>query len=166
MHPSPQKNLTMPIPIRHLLRLECINRMFNARDDIIVMSNNKMTTVSLTILGEPVSQPQTQSYHSQALARVIVIDPAKDQKLAFKKCVRDALEEVGATLPIFDNNVKVMVTATFHVVDTRKDIDNLLKFLLDALTSVVYSNDNMVYSVITTRNLEYLEFMLENIVQE
>lgn len=160
----------MPI-IRRLSRLQRINRMFNARDDVIVASNNKTTTVSLTILGEPVSQPRTQSYHSEALARVIVYDPAKDEKLAFKKCVREALEKVGATLPIFDNNVKVMVTVTFHVVDTRKDIDNLLKFLLDALTSVMYINDNMVYSVIskkiiTTRNLEYSEFVLENIVEE
>jgi Holliday junction resolvase RusA-like endonuclease len=91
--------------------------------------------------------------------------------LAFKKCVREALEEVGAMLAILDNNVKVMVTATFHVVDTRKDIDNLLKFLLDALTSVMYINDNVVYSVISkkiiiTHNLEYSEFVLENIVKE
>jgi hypothetical protein len=63
-----QKNLTKPI-IHRLLHLQCINRMFNARDDVIVVSNNTTTTVSLTILGELVSQPRTQSYHSKALAR-------------------------------------------------------------------------------------------------
>jgi hypothetical protein len=74
------KNLTsMPI-IRRLSCLQRIIRMFNARNDVIVASNNKTTTVSLTILGEPVSQPRTQSYHSEALARVIVYDPAKDHR--------------------------------------------------------------------------------------
>ena len=43
----------------------------------------------------------------------------------------------------------------------------MLKFLLDALESVMYSNDNMIYSVAATKirstnNNEYTEFVVEN----
>ena len=158
------------MPGQILRRLDRIDRMFNVRDDVMVVATNTATAVSLSILGSPIPQPHMKCYYSRVLSRLIVYDPTKDEKLAFKRIVRVALAEMGATFPLFENGVKLKVTATFHVVDTRKDIDNLLKFLLDALAPVMYNNDNVIYSVVakkvstTPPDVEYTEFVVENIV--
>ena len=83
-----------------------------------------------------------------------------------------ALEEVGTSLfPLFENGTKLKVMATFHVFHSSKDVDNLAKFLLDALEKVVFKNDNMVVLLVatktrTTRNLEFTDFEIENIVDD
>jgi Holliday junction resolvase RusA-like endonuclease len=165
LYPVKKPRLTMPV----LRRLDHINRMFNAHDDVMVVETNTATIVSLTILGEPLIQPRMRCYKNPVTGRPVVFDPARDEKLAFKRIVREALGAVGATtFPLFDDGVKLKVTATFHVVDMRKDIDNLLKFLLDALASVVYNNDNAIDFVVAKKvatNVEYTKFMVENIVE-
>jgi Holliday junction resolvase RusA-like endonuclease len=160
----------MPAPIRRLNqnRRNRINLMFNARDDAIIVSNNTITTASLCVLGPPISQGRIKCHRNAVSGRLVVFDPTHDEKFAFKRVVRTALVGVGATLPLFDNGVKLKVTATFYVADVRKDVDNLLKFLLDSLESVIYNNDKMIYTVVATKittnnNFERTEFMVENI---
>jgi Holliday junction resolvase RusA-like endonuclease len=87
--------------------------------------------------------------------------------------LREALAEVGATsFPLFKNDRKLkVVRATFHVFNARKDVDNLVKFLLDSVEGIVYNNDNMVYLVVakkicTSRNLEFTDFEVKNVVND
>jgi Holliday junction resolvase RusA-like endonuclease len=40
-----------------------------------------------------------------------------------------------------------MFSVSFYVKNSTKHVDNLLKFVLDALEMVVYSNDKFVYKV-------------------
>jgi Holliday junction resolvase RusA-like endonuclease len=170
---SKKQRLTMrPAPNRRLSqnRRDRIAMMFKARDDVIVVLTNTVATVSLCILGEPISQPRMRCYHNPASGRVVVYDPTQDEKVAFKKSVRDAIAKVGATFPLFENDVKLKVTVTFHVTDMRKDIDNLLKFMLNALATVMYNNDNMICSVVATkimatRSFGRTEFMVKNIIE-
>lgn len=142
------------------------NRFFAARDDPMIVMTNTTTTLSLSVLGEAVSQPRARVRRSD----VRIWDPADKKKLAFKRVIREALAGVGATsFPLFENDMKLKVTATFHVFNARKDVDNLVKFLLDSMEDIVYNNDNMVYLVVakkirTTRNLEFTEFEVENMV--
>lgn len=147
----------------------------NSDDAMVVMTNAK-TSVSLSIFGEPVAQPRWR-YHLMPklivpnFLKVVPYNPADKEKKAFKMAVSTALAQVGATtLPLFGNDVKVKVKVTFHVFNVQKDIDNLLKFLMDALQSIFYKDDNMVYCVLamkirTTRNLEYTEFEVENMAE-
>ena len=109
----------MPLP--RINRRQQINRMFRV-DDVVVASNPNTTntTVSLTVLGEPISQPRPTSYSHPTLRRVIVFDSAKYEKLAFKRNVRAALADVGvSTFPFFQDG-KLKVTATFYFIDTKK----------------------------------------------
>jgi Holliday junction resolvase RusA-like endonuclease len=97
---------------------------------------------------------------------MVVYDPAQQEKLAFKRIVRGAILEVGAMFPLFKNDVKLKVTVTFRVTDMQIDIDNLLKFLLDALTTVMYNNNNMINLVVATkimatRGFKCTEFMVK-----
>jgi Holliday junction resolvase RusA-like endonuclease len=143
------------------------NRFFVARDDPMIIITNTTTTLSLSVLGEPVSQPRSRARRSD----VRMWNPADKKKRAFKAMLREALADVGATpFPLFKNGMKLKVMATFHVFNTRKDVDNLVKFLLDAMEDIVYKNDNWVYSVVakkirTTRNREFTEFEVESMVE-
>jgi hypothetical protein len=83
---SKKQRLTMmPAPNRRLSqnRRDRIAMMFKARDDVIVVLTNTVATVSLCILGEPISQPCMRCYHNPASGRVVVYDPTQDEKVAF-----------------------------------------------------------------------------------
>lgn len=44
-------------------------------------------------------------------------------------------------------NVKVAVTATVYFGDRRRDLDNVMKPLFDALEGVVYRNDRQIHEI-------------------
>ena len=95
-------------------------------------------SVHLSIPGEPVSQPRhrVRRLFSSGSGRVLFCDPAATQKREVKASIRSALVGVGVVdFPVVQQR-QVKVTADFHVADARKDIDNLLKFIVDAIKSV------------------------------
>ena len=78
-------------------------------------------------------------------ARPRVYDPCSASKHGYKLAVRQACSDIGVTnFPLFvEERVKIKVT--FFVTNASKDIDNLLKFVMDALQGVIYPNDRMVF---------------------
>ena len=139
-----------------------------ARDDPMIVQVNETITFSFSVWGEPIPQPRMRLNRRYGQ----LWDPANEKRNEFNSVVRRALEEVGTSLfPLFENGTKLKVMATFHVFDSSKDVDNLAKFLLDALEKVVFKNDNMVVLLVatktrTTRNLEFTDFEIENIVDD
>jgi Holliday junction resolvase RusA-like endonuclease len=51
--------------------------------------------------------------------------------------------------PLLKVNLKIEVV--FHVSNMAKDVDNLLKFVLDALNTVVYEDDRHVHKIVGTK---------------
>jgi Holliday junction resolvase RusA-like endonuclease len=51
-------------------------------------------------------------------------------------------------LPTFENIKKISIKVVILVNNVAKDIDNLLKFVLDILKSVIYANDRVVWAVV------------------
>ena len=150
-----------------MLHLE--NSFFVAQDDAMIVTTDMMATVSLSILGEPIAQPRICFWMLAGVLHVIPYDPAHTKKFAFQGVVLSALADLGATaFPLFDSGEKLKVTATFHVFDTRKDIDNLVKFLLDSLETIALKNDNMVYwlvgkKICMTKNMEFMKLEVKSI---
>jgi Holliday junction resolvase RusA-like endonuclease len=153
------------------------NRDFEAFDNAMVVTDGTKTSASLLVIGEPVSQPRAR-FARRFLRRGIfpfvrffVFDPASAKKAAFQLEVRNAFTGIGASpFPLFGNGDKLKVTVAFHVFDARKDIDNLLKFFLDALQGVIFKNDQVIFEVVAkkiraTRNSQFTEFEVENIVE-
>lgn len=140
--------------------------------DAMIVTTGPKTTVSLCVAGEPIAQPRIRFRRILRAFRVIPYDPSYRQKMAFRAEVARAINDVGASVfPLFGSTFKLKVTVTFHVFDARKDIDNLLKFFLDAIQGVVFKNDSMVFEIVATKvrvskNLQYTGFEVENIVEE
>ena len=153
-----------------MLPLFRLPRVDYVTGDAMVMTTNASTSVSLSLFGEPIPQPRMRFRWVPRLSRVISNDPAKNNKIDFENVVRRALADVGVTtFPVFGDGVKLKVLVTFHVFNRLKDIDNLLKFFLDSLQSVLFKNNRNVFCVVamkilTMRDLEFTEFQVENII--
>jgi Holliday junction resolvase RusA-like endonuclease len=63
--------------------------------------------------------------------------------------VRTALEDVGlgtGDFPCFVGK-KLKFEVSFYFMNVSEDVDNLLKFVLDALEMVLYSNDKFIFDI-------------------
>jgi Holliday junction resolvase RusA-like endonuclease len=99
--------------------------------------------------------------------RVRTYDPSARAKAAFKAAIRQALSELGIVeFPLFPHTTHVKIEATFAVSNEAKDSDNLMKFLKDAFTGVVYSDDRWVYDERSVKkaahiNSQFMEVRVE-----
>jgi Holliday junction resolvase RusA-like endonuclease len=83
----------------------------------------------------------------------IIYDPSAREKAAFRSAVRAAMEEINiAAFPYFDAEEPLMLVVGFafarplfgfQAYPRRKDLDNLVKFVMDACHDVLYENDNV-----------------------
>ena len=114
--------------------------------DPMLISDGVTAQVSLTIEGTPVSQPRTRLRRMSS--RVLVFDPASQAKRSTRSAVLSSLRQLGAVqFPLFPEQATVCVNATFHVSNMQKDIDNMLKFVLDVLQGPIFANDSAVLRV-------------------
>ena len=60
-----------------------------------------------------------------------------------KKAIRDALTDLQCEFPFFGND-RVEVNVHFNIFRENKDLDNMEKLILDALSNIVYSEDKKV----------------------
>jgi len=79
-----------------------------------------------------------------------IYNPSKSAEKEFKECVSEIL--CGNNLPIFDHTLLLNVTIKFHfnVSSSKKlpDVDNCIKFVLDALKGVAYVDNRQINSVV------------------
>jgi hypothetical protein len=106
-------------------------------------------SVQIIVHGSPLVQQRHRGRYLIAAARTLVWDPCKASKRSFRDVVRAALEGLGLDdddFPCFCGKALIF-DVSFHVMNTSKDVDNLLKFVLDALQTVLYSNDRFIYDI-------------------
>lgn len=138
---------------------------------IIAKTEDDTDLLMLQVVGECVPQPRIRGRTIPRQGnRTIYYDPAQKKRSAWSEAVRSALLEVGVTdFPIFPGyhrTLKLKVTVTFHVNNLLKDVDNMLKFVLDGMQGTVYSNDRDVFIVVTekkalTTAFEYADIEVE-----
>ena len=106
--------------------------------------NSQPNKVNLAFGGEPIAQ---QSNRTRALwkhRRVVVYDPNKRAKQQLKSAIKKALGGIGvSTFPLFPEG-KVSLKCALSVERDNKDMDNVMKFIMDCLSKVVYHNDSQV----------------------
>ena len=114
--------------------------------EAIVVPGPRSPTLYLDIKGVPQVQERPRIRMQTFARQATLYDPSSKCKIAFKLAVKAALTEVGiATFPLFSRYTKIKVVATCYIQNLAKDVDNLLKFVQDALESVVYTNDCMIF---------------------
>ena len=62
--------------------------------------------------------------------------------------------------------MKLKLTVTFYINNLAKDVDNLLKFVMDGMQGIIYANDRAVFQVLTekkptTMAFEYADLEVE-----
>ena len=84
--------------------------------------------------------------------RIIMYDPSQACKRSCEILVTAAIREIfNGPLPYFGQSANLKVSLDFRVEDDRKDVDNLIKFFLDVMSKIVYSDDRYVRHLIATK---------------
>lgn len=144
-------------------------------DDVMeVTSAGGKASLSFTVVGDPPVQERAKMAHKGPYV-AHMYDPSKGEKRAFATKAREAMAAMGVPTVVttgryyFKDYTEVALEAVFFLprplnhytgkgerkrvrddaVDypQRKDVDNLLKFVMDALQGILYSNDNCLTKV-------------------
>jgi Holliday junction resolvase RusA-like endonuclease len=146
--------------------------LYTADAIILATTDNGADILMLQVVGECVPQPRICGHIIPRQGnRTIYYDPSQKKRAAWLEAVRTAIMAVGTTdFPIFTGfpcTLKLKVTVTFYINNLLKDVDNLLKFVLDGMQGTVYANDRDVYIVVTkkralTTAFEYADIEVES----
>jgi Holliday junction resolvase RusA-like endonuclease len=124
------------------------------RADALMMTNSDEQLIDddqiifhIEIKDKPLVAERPRFRYLLPSRRAYCYDLCQANKHAIWAAVRQALEECGITRFPFFVGKELKVVVTFYVKNRRKDVDNLLKFVSDALQTVVYKNDSCIFDV-------------------
>jgi Holliday junction resolvase RusA-like endonuclease len=107
-------------------------------------------TIYIDIQAPPMVQQRPRVRFLPLIRTPLIYDPSQRQKRAYRVAVMQALAQLGvAHFPIFPHHrdLKLRISAIFFVQNINKDLDNLLKFVFDALQGAIYLNDRVIWEV-------------------
>ena len=114
---------------------------------MVVSDVNGNANYIITIEGDPVAQERHRSTISKN-GKVRVFNPIKRKKLLHQKAIGEALRDLGFwNIPLYPRGTKLKAKCLFMLRRDNKDVDNLLKFILDVLQEIVYDNDKSVVKI-------------------
>jgi Holliday junction resolvase RusA-like endonuclease len=137
-------------------------------EDFMEVRSPNGRTVSFVMTGDPPSQERTRMVFMRTL-RPRLFDPSGRKKRLFKQKVRDIMILYGLTFPYFTDDEPIalhlllvlprrkqdwmvrdgvtVLRPSAQTFPRKKDVDNMLKFVMDALQEVLYNNDNTVVTI-------------------
>lgn len=145
--------------------------------DVMLMEDSTSTVLSNILHGAPPVQQRPKIAHYNRKSPTYY-DPSGPSKKNYAEGLRAALAEVGnTTFPIFagspttTNGIELIINFYFkrprmdyrhysksitmvehpHRYPNTKDTDNMIKYIMDAIHEVVYTNDNIVVSINATK---------------
>ena len=138
-----------------------INRNINVGDiDALIVGDEDKALYMTVAMPPPVQERHryTTVTRKDGARSIRTYDPSGRSKAAFKAAIRQALLDLGVReFPLFQVPMHLKITATFAVSNEAKDGDNLMKYLKDAFTGVVYSDDRWVYQENTKKQAASIE---------
>ncbi len=118
--------------------------------DIVISEVAGKKAVDLVILGDPVAQNGWKMRILPAFtsSRPILYDPNGHQKNKLRDIIQKELQQLGESIPIF-KNTSLHMNVSFHIRGnaSKKDVDNMAKFLLDILEKAIYDNDKWIFDL-------------------
>ena len=143
-------------------------------------AQNGKKAISFVVRGPPDAQARPKFLKLRrtgdwkARNAIRVYDPSSKRKREYARAVTKAMEEMGIPRPFFTsgyNDSGLVMEATFFEERPRyhykrrgslkkgvadypknKDVDNMEKFVMDALKGVVYNDDNMVRQNVSVKH--------------
>jgi Holliday junction resolvase RusA-like endonuclease len=122
--------------------------------DILVvgLGNDDVDEISFEILGRPPVQNGWKMAWKRFKGHPYLYDPKKREKMALRTAVKAAVRELTrAQLPVFRNTL-LSASVVFHIEDIMgKDLDNMAKFLNDALEGAIMDDDKFVVQLFLSK---------------
>jgi Holliday junction resolvase RusA-like endonuclease len=134
-------------------------------DDMVACTSAGARSISFVVKGNPTIQRRAVMTW-KGRSRPVLFDPSSRTKLLFRDAVRKEMAVIGLPTEAYFNestaikmNVKFVIprpkkdfvrnklTAGAMSFPRGKDIDNLLKFVMDALEQTLYMNDTNIVHV-------------------
>jgi Holliday junction resolvase RusA-like endonuclease len=127
-------------------------------------------SLSFVVQGKAQVQQRPKVAFRNPKKTLVYYDPSSLNKKKWKKTFNDALLQNGINVPVFGSNPFVdkgihlsmeiyisrpksdfhvvkgvqMENTNLHLYPNTKDLDNMIKFYMDAMQNVAYKNDNVV----------------------
>jgi Holliday junction resolvase RusA-like endonuclease len=141
--------------------------------DMMALEDSKGTTLSYVVSGTPPVQERARMNHKNR-DKPTIYDPTSGAKKRYGLAVKQAMVDIGlVNFPHLSGKEPVTLVAKFflprrkkdyklqgkvfiltdqaQVYPECKDVDNLLKFVMDALGEIVYKNDNCVVTGVSKK---------------
>jgi Holliday junction resolvase RusA-like endonuclease len=120
--------------------------------DFVASWNGDDPRIDFVILGEPPAQNGFR-IRTRGLPFPRIYDPLASEKRQLRNEVRRVLAEHGFDhTPVFPDGTRVKVLAHYcYRPNRKKDLDNMSKFLLDALEMAVYADDDDIFDMHVTK---------------
>ena len=112
--------------------------------DVVISDDGTRKCLEFCIMGEPHAQNGWRIRH-RGLQTPIMFDPLARLKRQIKDALAKVMMEHQEPLPVFAAGIPLRVGVIFHLRHVAtKDVDNMAKFLLDAIEEVVFNNDKYI----------------------
>ena len=118
--------------------------------NMIVGGGDGINTLDFEVVGEPESQNGWKVAHKR-FRIPIVYDPKAKAKKALKRLLISQIAGLNGATPFFtrSENPRLSVRIGFYFkTTTRKDLDNMAKFILDAMKEACYEDDRFIYNIV------------------
>ena len=144
-------------------------RMMQNIESLVIVTSDKAQPdeVSFTIYGPPIAQNGWKlAWRNRR--QPVLYDSLQKHKADVRANICRAFRELEHhSFPVFDN-VYIQVDLTFNLHHiTSKDVDNMMKYILDAMQDALYRNDAFIMAAIVKKervsNVEDVESTLVKI---
>jgi Holliday junction resolvase RusA-like endonuclease len=122
-------------------------------EDIMTMESHGYQTVKFDVRGNLQAQERPRMVWKNRTRFPRFYDPSAKAKKIWKKALKKALDDIGmgSALPLFgaegqQQPIQVELTFFWPHPD-QKDLDNMIKFVLDAYEGLLYGNDKKIYEI-------------------
>ena len=112
--------------------------------NIVITTTGNQRSVKFTLLGEPVAQNGWR-LRFRGVAAPVMYNLLSRRKRQVKLLMQAAFLQLEEATPLFNGTrINVSIQFQLRLASTGKDLDNMAKFLLDALEGSVYDNDKFI----------------------
>ena len=120
-------------------------------DFVVGLDVHLVKTVDFTIPGDPKTQ-NGWKVRTTRQGRPIVYDEKSREKKALRMAIIKEFGDLNEPAPFF-TETRLVVNIAYHIEGepNRKDVDNMTKFLLDAMELAAYDNDKWIYDLHVTK---------------
>jgi len=126
-------------------------------DEPVVYDAN---SISFTVAGNPLAQARARVASARSAAAAAAASPNRrtwwyDPNKRMKDEFRDVLDGFLDNKPYFADGVRLEMTVIFVMQSPTRgpDVDNMLKFVMDACQGYLYNDDNVVFHTEATKVL-------------